>query len=79
MNVGDTSTLTATVSPSDATDKTVTFSTSDSSVATVTPKMGKVTAVGAGSAEITATTEDGNKTAVCVVTVSKPQSNEASS
>lgn len=73
LNVGDTSTLTATVSPSDATDQTVTFSTSDSSIATVTPKLGKVTAIGAGSAKITATTEDGNKTAICTVTVSAPE------
>lgn len=42
---------------------------------TVTPKLGKVTAVGVGTAEITVTTEDGNKTATCTVTVSSPENN----
>lgn len=65
---GDTLTLTATVSPDDATDKTVTWSTSDATIATV--ENGLVTAVAAGSATITA--KAGGKEATCVVTVSLP-------
>ncbi len=71
--MGGTETLTATVSPDNATDKTVTWSTSDSSVATVAD--GVVTAVGKGTATITATATNGtditsdDKTATCTVTV----------
>ena len=60
--------LTATVAPSDATDKTVTWQSSKPSVATVDTN-GKVTAVGNGTAVITATTTDGGHTASCTVTV----------
>ncbi|MGK0552936.1 Ig-like domain-containing protein, partial [Enterococcus faecalis] len=56
---GANETLVATVTPADATDKTVTFSSSNTDVATVTPKQGKVTAVAAGTAKITATTVNG--------------------
>jgi uncharacterized repeat protein (TIGR02543 family) len=66
--VGGKETLTATVAPNNATNKNVTWSTSDPTKATVTN--GVVTAVAAGSAVITATTADGNKTANCTVTVS---------
>ena len=65
--VGETTTLTPTVAPATATDMTVTWTTSDASVATVTD--GVVTAVGAGTATITVTTTDGSKTATCAVTV----------
>ena len=61
--------LTATVAPANATNKNVTYATSDEKVATVTPE-GLVTAVAKGTADITVTTADGNKTAVCKVTVS---------
>ena len=64
---GNTATLTATVEPENATNKNVTWSTSNASVATV--ENGVVTAVGQSSATITVTTEDGGKTATCVVTV----------
>ena len=66
--IGQTRQLTATVSPSNATNKKVTWSTSNSSVATVS-STGLVTAKGAGTANITATTKDGSKKAVCTVTV----------
>ena len=62
-------TLVATVLPADATNKNVTWTTSDAAVAIV--KDGVVTGVAAGTADITATTEDGAKTAVCQVVVSK--------
>ena len=61
-------TLVATVSPSDANIKDVTWSSSDGTVASVT-QTGEVTAVAAGSATITVTTVDGAKTATCEVTV----------
>lgn len=67
---GNTTTLTATVSPNDAYDKSVTWSTSDSSVATVSD--GVVTAVGCGEAIITVTTTDGTYTAQCTTTVENP-------
>ena len=65
LKVGETVTLTATVKPEDATDKTVTWSTSDASVATIDD--GVVTAVKLGSATITA--QAGDKSATCSITV----------
>ncbi len=65
--VGGDATLTATVAPENATNKTVTWTTSNDKVATVAD--GKVTAVGAGEATITVTTADGSFTATCTVTV----------
>lgn len=62
-------TLSATVSPANATNKKVTWSTSDANVATVTN--GVVTGVGVGNATITATTVDGSFKATCDVTVSE--------
>ncbi len=62
--------LTATVKPEDAVNKNVTWSTDNPTVATVDSK-GLVTAVGAGTAVITVTTENGNFKATCTVTVSK--------
>ena len=69
LEVGKTTTLTATVEPSDATNKSVTWTSSDTSVATVAPD-GTLTAVKAGTATITATAEgDNSKFATCTVTV----------
>ena len=62
---GGTTTLTATVGPHNATDKTVTWSSSNSSVATV--DKGTVSAIAVGTATITATAS--GKTATCEVTV----------
>ncbi|MDY2929416.1 MAG: S-layer homology domain-containing protein [Clostridiaceae bacterium] len=64
---GGEATLTATVIPSNAANQTVTWTSSDTTVAAVAD--GKVTAVGAGKATITVTTEDGGHTASCAVTV----------
>ncbi|HFN9826025.1 TPA: Ig domain-containing protein [Enterococcus faecium] len=68
LTVGATETLSATVSPETATDKSVKFTSSDETIAVVTPVQGKVTAVKAGTATITATTSN-DKTATCEVTV----------
>ena len=65
----ETATLTAVVSPTNATDNTVMWSSSDPSVASVSQD-GLVTAVGLGTATITVTTVDGGFTATCSVTVS---------
>ena len=66
---GDSAALTATVKPDDAANKKVTWSSSESGVASVDGN-GKVTALKAGTTTITVTTEDGSKTATCKVTVS---------
>lgn len=66
--VGATVQLTATVAPANADNKSVTFKSSDETVATV-DNTGKVTGVKAGSADITATTTDGGKNAKSTVTV----------
>ncbi|MGN0813662.1 MAG: pectinesterase family protein [Candidatus Coproplasma sp.] len=68
IEAGATDSLTATVSPENATDKAVTWSSSDEIVATVAD--GVVTAVNPGTATITVTTAN-NKTATCTVTVTE--------
>lgn len=65
---GSTLQLTATVSPSNATNPAVTWSSGNTSVATV-DATGKVTAVANGTATITVKTTDGNKTATATITV----------
>ena len=68
LTEGETGTLTATVAPDNASDKSVTWSSSAPDVATV-DQNGKVTAVKKGTATITVKTTDGGKTAACEVTV----------
>ena len=68
LNKGESATLTATVNPSDATDKTVTWKTSNASVVTVAN--GVVKAVGGGTASITVNAS--GKTATCAVNVTVP-------
>ena len=68
LTEGDSQTLVATIVPENATNKNVSWSSSDESVATV-DQSGKVTALKAGSAIITVTTSDGGKIATCTVTV----------
>lgn len=68
LKPGATFTLKPTVVPDNASNKNVTWSTSDKSVATVVN--GKVTAVGKGTCEIKVHTKDGNYIALCKVTVS---------
>ena len=66
LNIGETVTLKATVSPDNATNKSVTWSSDDEAVATVDTN-GKVTAKSVGTATITATA--GDKSATCTITV----------
>ena len=65
---GKSEVLSATVSPDNATNKAISWKSSDAAVASV-DATGKVTAVKAGSATITVTTTDGSKTSTCAVTV----------
>ncbi|MFA6675405.1 MAG: Ig-like domain-containing protein, partial [Bacilli bacterium] len=68
LNVNDTVTLVATVSPDEASNKNISWSSSNEEVATVTG--GVVTAIAAGNATITVTTSDGSFTATCSIVVS---------
>ena len=68
LTEGETETLTATVRPDNADNRKVTWSSDKTEVATVDGN-GKVTAVKAGEAVVTVTTEDGGRTATCKVTV----------
>ena len=70
LTVGDQASLDATISPDNATNKNIRWSSSKESVATVTPD-GVVEAVSVGTAFITATSEDQDKTASCAVTVAE--------
>lgn len=71
LTIGSSQTLSvSSVAPADAVDKSVTWSSSATSVATVDPTTGKVTAVAEGTATITATANDGSgTTATCTVKV----------
>lgn len=72
LEIGDTQQLTATVLPANADNKSVTWSSEPTSVATVS-ESGLVTAISGGEATITVTTEDGAKTATATVTVNEPE------
>ena len=67
LQLGDKITIHAIVKPNNATNKTVSWTSSNSKVVTV--KNGQVTAVGVGNATVTATTQDGKKTAKVTFTV----------
>jgi uncharacterized protein YjdB/endonuclease I len=71
LSVGNTATLVATIVPGNATNQSVTWASSNTSVATVDAN-GVVTAHAAGSATITVTTVDGSHTATCTITVPAP-------
>lgn len=75
LNIGETELLTATVAPSDASNKAVSWTSSNTDVASVSD--GTVTAKAAGKTTITVTTADGNKTDVCEVTVNAASSEDA--
>lgn len=68
LTAGDTYQLSVVISPANATDQTVAYTSSDESAATVSDE-GLVTAVAAGSTTITVTTDDGDFTDTCAVTV----------
>ena len=80
LNVNGTETLTATVSPEDATNNTIIWSSDNTAVATVSD--GVVTAVAKGTAIVTATATNGtedtsdDKSATCTITVEEPQKEE---
>lgn len=74
VELGKTITLTPTFNPSNATNKIVTWSSSDESVATV-DNGGKITPKKVGSTIITVTSQDGSKKATCTVTVVEASSN----
>ena len=69
-SIGETKKLTTTITPDNATNKGVSYSSSNTAVATVSAD-GTVRDVSEGTATITVTTDDGGKTATCVVTVRK--------
>jgi len=69
INVGSTEILTPTITPTTATNQEVTWKSSNKSIATVDSVTGEVKGVKAGKTIITVTTEDGKKTAKCIVTI----------
>lgn len=71
LETGATATVKATVAPADATDKAYTFSSADTSIATV-DNNGKITAVKVGTVDITVKTHDGGKNAKVTVTITDP-------
>lgn len=76
LEIGETYILTATISPSDATNTIIIWSSDNEAVATI--EEGKITAKSEGTATITATTKDGDYTATCKVTVTKKDITSAS-
>ena len=78
LTAGSTGTLIVTIDPTDAANKSLTWTSDNEAVATV-DENGKVTAVAEGTAKITVKTVDGEKTAVCAVTVTAKTSGGSSS
>ena len=78
LTAGSTGSLTATINPVDAANKSLTWTSDNTAVATVNEN-GVVTAVAEGTAKITVKTADGEKTAVCTVTVTAKTSGSSSS
>lgn len=78
LTAGSTGSLTATINPADAANKSLTWTSDNTAVATVNEN-GVVTAVAEGTANITVKTIDGEKTAVCAVTVTAKTSGGSSS
>ena len=76
LTAGSTGILTATITPENATNKNLTWTSDNEEVATVSD--GVVTAVAAGTANITVTTAEGSKTATCAVTVTRRSSSSSS-
>lgn len=68
LSLGETATLTATISPASATNKALNWSSSDAAIATV-DSSGKITGLAPGDAVISARTSDGGKVATCAVKV----------
>lgn len=78
IGVGNSTQLTANVSPSNATNKSVKWNSSNTGVATVNGN-GQVTGVGVGTTTITCRSSDGNATASCTVTVANVSSGNSGS
>ena len=76
LTAGSTGTLVATITPANATNQNLTWTSDNEEVATVSD--GVVTAVAAGTANITVTTAEGSKTATCAVTVTRRSSSSSS-
>lgn len=68
LSVGESKTLTATITPEDVSNKKVSWTSSNNDVVTVNSE-GVITAKGVGEATITVTSEDGSKTTTCTITV----------
>ncbi|MGM9574552.1 MAG: S-layer homology domain-containing protein [Oscillospiraceae bacterium] len=76
VNIGQTKTPSFTVAPADAANKTVSFTSDNTAVATVNATTGAVTGVSKGTATITVKTADGNFIDTCTVTVSCGHANK---
>ena len=74
MNIGDVKTINAVVIPNDATDKELSWSSSDTNIISVNQK-GQVEAKSVGDANVVVTSKDGNVKVKCKVSVNKKKSN----